>query len=383
LAVEPDSVFLRACRGLPVERVPVWFMRQAGRYQPEYRALRRTRSLLDITLDPALCAEVTVLPVRQLNVDAAILFSDIMVPLGPAGIEYTLEEHVGPVVARPVRSRADVEAIGRLEPHRHLPHVLETVARARALLGATPLIGFAGAPFTLASYLVDGRPSRHHLATKTLMHAQPALFADLMRRLADIVASHLRAQVEAGAQAVQLFDSWVGSLSPADYDDHVGPVMARLLADLADLGVPRIVFGVETGELLTRMRAAGADVVGVDWRVPMDVASARLGPGVALQGNLDPALMLAPWPEIERAARAALVAGSRHQGGYVFNLGHGVLPETAPETLARLVGLVHAARPPSPAARPPSGAPPSPPSPPSPEHGRRTPGPPAPQVQRR
>lgn len=324
-------------------------MRQAGRYQPEYRALRRERTLLDIVRDPALCAQVTVLPVRQLGVDAAILFSDIMVPLGPVGIDYTLEEHVGPVLARPVRDAADVRAIGRLVPHRDLPYVLESVARARELLGPTPLIAFAGAPFTLASYLVEGRPSRAHLATKGMMWERPALFRDLMARLADVAAAHLAAQVEAGAQAVQLFDSWAGTLSPAAYDEFVAPAVSAIFSALAPLGVPRIAFALGAGELLRRLRDAGADAVGVDWRVELATAGERVGPRTALQGNLDPALLLAPWSELERAARRALDQGVRHPGGFVFNLGHGVLPNTPPEVLARLVSLVHAY--PVPAAR--------------------------------
>lgn len=342
LESEP-SPFLRACRGQRADRVPVWFMRQAGRYQPEYRQIRQGRSLLDITMDPALCAEVTVLPVRQLGVDAAILFSDIMVPLGPVGIDYTLEEHVGPVIAQPVRDLAGVRRIGRLEPRRHLPHVLETIDLVRQKLSPrTPLIGFAGAPFTLASYLVEGRPSRTHIATKRWMHTDPGAFGELLDRLADVVIAHLRAQIEAGAQAVQLFDSWVGSLSPADFETFVLPVARRIFDALADTGVPRIYFGVETGDLLSLMAEAGADVVGVDWRAPLAAASARVGPGHALQGNLDPALLLAPWPAVQRAALACLEAGTAHPGGYIFNLGHGVLPDTRPEQLARLVDFVHA-----------------------------------------
>ena len=343
----PQSDFLNACRGLPVARVPVWFMRQAGRSQPEYRAIRRRRTFLEIVRDPALAAEITALPVQQLGVDAAILFSDIMVPLGPAGIDYTLEEHVGPVIAAPVRTRADVAALRDVEPRRDLPYVLETVARAREALGPTPLIGFAGAPFTLASYLVEGRPSRAHVATKTMMHAATPLFDDLLARLGAVVTAYLRAQAEAGAQALMLFDSWAGTLSPADYERHVLPVMRAIVSATADLQVPRIVFGVETGELLTRMRDSGAEVVGVDWRVPLGVASARLGPTVAIQGNLDPALLLAPWEAVESAASDALKAGTRHRGGYVFNLGHGVLPDTPQETLRRLVERVHAEPPPA------------------------------------
>jgi uroporphyrinogen decarboxylase len=348
----PASDFLNACRGLPIARVPVWFMRQAGRSQPEYRAIRRQRSFLEIVRDPALAADITVSPVRQLGVDAAILFSDIMVPLGPAGIDYTLEEHVGPVVAAPVRTRADLETIREIEPRRDLPYVLETVARARAALGATPLIGFSGAPFTLASYLVEGRPSRSHLRTKALMYGESALFDALLARLAAIVTAYLRAQAEAGAQALMLFDSWAGTLSPADYERHVMPVMKAILDATSDLGVPRITFGVETGELLTRMRDSGAEVVGVDWRVPLDVASKRVGPKVALQGNVDPALLLAPWSVLAESAAAALAAGTRHAGGYVFNLGHGVLPDTPQDTLRRLVERVHAE--PVPASAPPA-----------------------------
>ena len=338
----PESDFLQACHGHAVAHVPVWFMRQAGRSQPEYRAIRRRLSFMEIVRDPVLAAEITVSPVRQLGVDAAILFSDIMVPLGPAGIDYTLEEHVGPVVAAPVRDRGAVAAIRPVEPRRDLPFVLDTVARAAAALAGVPLIGFSGAPFTLASYLVEGRPSRSHLATKGMMHADPSLFADLLARLGAIVTGYLRAQAEAGAQALMLFDSWVGTLSPADYDRHVMPVMREILAATSDLGVPRILFGVETGELLTRMRDSGAEVLGVDWRVPLAVASTRVGPSVALQGNVDPALLLAPWPALEAAAAAALAAGVRHPGGYVFNLGHGVLPDTPPDALARLVARVHA-----------------------------------------
>ena len=345
-----ESDFLRACRGLPVERRPVWFMRQAGRSQPGYRAIRRRRTFLEIVRDPRLAAEITVSPVRELGVDAAILFSDIMVPLGPAGIDYTLEEHVGPVVARPVRDRSDVATMHVPEPGRDLPYVLETVRGAREALGPVPLIGFAGAPFTLASYLVEGRPSRTHLRTKALMHSDPGLFAALLDRLGEILVPYLRAQAEAGAEALMLFDSWVGTLSPADYDRHVLPVTRRILEATGDLGVPRILFGVETGELLTRMRDAGAEVVGVDWRVPLATASLRLGPGVALQGNLDPALLLGPWPVLESAAAVALSEGGAHAGGYIFNLGHGVLPDTPPETLRRLVERVHAESVPSPAA---------------------------------
>ncbi|HEX2050838.1 MAG TPA: uroporphyrinogen decarboxylase [Actinomycetota bacterium] len=334
---------IAACRGEPVDRVPVWFMRQAGRSLPEYRALRERHDLLAVVAAPELAAEVTMQPVRRLGVDAAILFGDIVVPLRAIGVDLDIAPGTGPVVASPLRSAADVARLRPLEPEDDVPYVLETVRILAAQLDV-PLIGFAGAPFTLASYLVEGGPSKSHARTKALMLSEPATWRDLVDRLAETTISYLRAQVAAGAAAVQLFDSWAGALAPDDYRDHVLPAVTRIIAGLGDLGVPRIVFGVGTGELLGLLAGTGAEVVGVDWRVPLDAARARVGPGPALQGNLDPAVALAPWPVVERRVDDVL----RRGGGraHVFNLGHGVLPETDPDTLARVVERVHAWEPP-------------------------------------
>ncbi|MFN2388900.1 MAG: uroporphyrinogen decarboxylase [Actinomycetota bacterium] len=337
--VGADSRFLRACRGEPTDVTPVWFMRQAGRCLPEYRAVRERYSLLEICARPEVAAEVTMQPVRRLGVDAAILFSDIVVPLEPMGVRLEIRPGVGPVIAEPIRTVDDVDRIGPLDPQAGVGHVLDTIAQLVDELDV-PLIGFAGAPFTLASYLIEGGPSRAHLKTKSLMYSEPATWHKLMDRLAEAVLGYLRAQVDAGAQAVQLFDSWVGCLSPYDYATYAAPAVQRILTGLADLGAPRIHFGVGTGELLSLMADAGADVMGVDWRVPLDAARRRLGPARAVQGNLDPALCLAPWDVLEERAREVLARGGGR--GHIFNLGHGVLPRTDPDRLARLVELVHA-----------------------------------------
>jgi len=332
-----NTSLLDACWGKPVERVPVWFMRQAGRCLPEYRALREKYEMFDIFRAPELAAEVTMQPVRRLGVDAAILFSDIVVPLAAVGIGIELQP--GPVLTEPFRESADLGRLRPLEPEADIPYVLETV---RLLAGEldVPLIGFAGAPFTLASYLIEGGPSKSLGRTKAAMHADPAFWAALLDRLADIVVASLRAQVGAGASAVQVFDSWAGLLSPADYRRSVLPATRRIFAGLEDLGVPRIHFGVGTGELLELQAEAGADVVGVDWRVPLERARARLGDHVAVQGNLDPAACLAPWDVVAREATAVLDANAGRPG-HVFNLGWGVLPETDPGILRRLVDFVH------------------------------------------
>ena len=331
--------FLDACWGKPVERPPVWFMRQAGRSLPEYRALREKHGMFDIFREPELAAEVTMQPVRRLGVDAAILFSDIVVPLAAVGIEIRLEP--GPVLAEPFRTPADLARLRPLEPEADMPYVLDTV---RLLAGEldVPLIGFAGAPFTLASYLIEGGPSKTQARTKAVMYGRPEFWAELLDRLAGIVVASLRAQVQAGAAAVQVFDSWAGVLSPVDYRRSVLPATRRIFAGLEDLGVPRIHFGVGTGELLELLAEAGADVVGVDWRVPLDKARGRLGDHVAVQGNLDPAACLAPWDVAAREAQAVLDANGGRPG-HVFNLGWGVLPETDPDVLTRLVDLIHTA----------------------------------------
>ena len=334
-----DSALLRACRREPVPHTPVWFMRQAGRSLPEYRRVRQGIPMLEACRRPDVVAEITLQPVRRHGVDAAILFSDIVVPLKAIGVDLDIKPGVGPVVAQPIRSAADLDRLRPLEPD-DVDFVTEAVGLLVAQLGPTPLIGFAGAPFTLASYLVEGGPSRNHEHTKALMYGAPAVWEDLMRRLAGITAAFLRAQVLAGASAVQLFDSWVGVLAPADYLEHVQPHSAAVLGAVGELGVPRIHFGVGTGELLRHMGEAGAEVVGVDFRVPLDRAAARIGADRAVQGNLDPAVLFAPWEAVEARTRAVLAAG-RSAPGHVFNLGHGVIPETDPDVLTRVVDLVH------------------------------------------
>lgn len=335
-----NSAFLRACRGEPVPHTPVWFMRQAGRSLPEYLRVREGVPMLEACRRPDLVTEITLQPVRRHGVDAAILFSDIVVPLKAIGVDLDIKPGVGPVVARPIRSREDLEQLRDLEPD-DVSYVAQAVGMLVAELGATPLIGFAGAPFTLASYLVEGGPSRNHEHTKALMYGDPGLWDELMGRLARITAAFLRAQVGAGAAAVQLFDSWVGALPAADYLAQVQPHSAAVLAAVGELGVPRIHFGVGTGELLRHMGDAGAEVVGVDFRVPLDEAVRRIGPGRAVQGNLDPAVVFAPWGAVAARTRAVLEAG-RAAPGHVFNLGHGVIPETDPDVLTRVVELVHA-----------------------------------------
>jgi len=340
-----DGDLIRACRREPVTRTPVWFMRQAGRSLPEYRAARGEGSILSAIADAALSAELTLQPVRRYGVDAAILFSDIVVPVHAIGFGVEVEAGRGPVVAQPFRGEADLARLRPFEPEVDAPYVSDTVRLvARELSGSgVALIGFAGAPFTVASYLVEGGPSRTFARVKALMHGNPALWARLTERLTAMAVASLRAQIAAGAQAVQLFDSWAGSLSPAEYERFALPATRAVLEGVADLGVPSILFGVGTGELLRLMGTAGSDVVGVDWRVPLDEARRRVGAGHAVQGNLDPALCLAPWPVVEAAAREVLASADDGTGtGHVFNLGHGVLPESDPGVLSAVVELVHA-----------------------------------------
>ncbi len=334
------SALVRAARRLPVPHRPVWFMRQAGRSLPEYRALRERVGMLEACTTPDLITEITLQPVRRHGVDAAILFSDIVVPLVAVGVDVDIVPGVGPVLAAPFRTAADLDRLRPLDPS-DVGYVETAIRALRAELGGTPLIGFAGAPFTLASYLVEGGPSRDHARTKALLHGDPALWSGLLGRLAEIASAFLRVQVAAGASAVQLFDSWAGALSAADYRRSVLPHSASVLTGLSDLEVPRIHFGVGTGELLGLMGDAGADVVGVDWRVPLDEAARRVGPDRALQGNLDPALLLADWPVVRTEVRRILAEG-RAAPGHIFNLGHGVLPDTEPDVLTRVVELVHA-----------------------------------------
>ena len=336
------SAFLRACRREPVPHTPVWFMRQAGRALPEYRALREGVPMLESCTRPELVTEITLQPVRRLGVDAAIFFSDIVVPLKAVGVDLDIVPGVGPVVAEPFRTAADLDRLPPLTPD-DVGYVTEAVRALVGELGATPLIGFAGAPFTLASYLVEGGPSKSHARTKALMLGDPALWHALLDRLADITLTFLQVQAAAGASAVQLFDSWVGALPATRYRESVQPHSARVLAGVRERfpDVPRIHFGVGTGELLRDMAEAGADVVGVDYRLPLDEAVRRIGPGRAVQGNLDPAVVFAPDDVVQREVAAVLEAG-RAAEGHVFNLGHGVLPESDPGVLARVVELVHA-----------------------------------------
>ncbi|MEW2402593.1 uroporphyrinogen decarboxylase [Streptomyces sp. NPDC046862] len=334
-----DSAFLRACRREPVPHTPVWFMRQAGRSLPEYRKVREGIPMLESCTRPELVTEITLQPVRRHNVDAAVYYSDIVVPLKAIGIDLDIKPGVGPVVERPIRTRADLAQLRDLTPE-DVHYVTEAIGLLTAELGATPLIGFAGAPFTLASYLVEGGPSRTYENAKAIMYGDPELWADLLDRLAEITAAFLKVQIEAGASAVQLFDSWAGALAPADYRRSVMPASAKVFEAVASYGVPRIHFGVGTGELLGLMGEAGADVVGVDWRVPLDEAARRVGPGKALQGNLDSTVLFASQEAVEAKTREVLDAAAGLEG-HIFNLGHGVMPATDPDALTRLVEYVH------------------------------------------
>ncbi len=330
-----DPLLVRALLREPVERTPVWFMRQAGRSLPEYRELRERYSFFELAGTPELCAEVTLQPVCRLGVDAAVLFADIMTPVLAMGLEVELVEGVGPVVAEPVRSGADVS---RLRVPEEFPAVVEALQLVRAALEPErAVVGFCGGPFTVAGYLVEGRPSRDFVRTKELMYREPETWHRLMEKLTQTFAGYVRAQAEAGADAIQLFDSWVGVLTVHDYAELVAPYSARVLAAVE---APTIHFGTGTTHLLGAMAAAGGDAIGLDWRVPLDEGWLAVGPDRAVQGNLDPAVLLAPW---ERAEVAALDVLDRAAGrpGHVFNLGHGVLPATSPDDLARLVELVH------------------------------------------
>jgi uroporphyrinogen decarboxylase len=338
-----SAPLLVAARGGTPGRLPVWFMRQAGRSLPEYRALRADTGMLAACMNAELVCEITMQPVRRHGVDAAILFSDIVVPLYAAGIGVDIVPGTGPVLAKPVRTMADVARLPELHPEQLAP-VTAAIALLLAELGETPLIGFAGAPFTLASYVVEGGPSRNHERTKALMRSAPEVWHALMDRLADITATFLHAQVDAGVDAVQLFDSWAGALSERDYRSYALPYSARVLDGLAAAGVPRIHFGVGTGELLPAMAEAGAEVVGVDWRVPLDEAARRTGGTHPVQGNLDPAVLFADRASIEAEVRR-IVAEGRRAPAHVFNLGHGVLPDTDPDVLTRVVELVHSLTP--------------------------------------
>jgi uroporphyrinogen decarboxylase len=332
-----EPLLLRACRRERVERTPVWFMRQAGRSLPEYRAIRARYGLFDIVRDAELCAEVTLQPLRRHGVDAAVMFADIMLPVVGMGVDVELVENVGPVIARPVASAADVERLRVPEPEEAVPSILEAVRIVRRELREDQaVVGFCGGPFTVAGYLVEGRPTRDFKAVKTLMYREPPVWHRLMEKLTDTFAAYVVAQAEAGADVIQLFDSWVGALSVADYEEFVAPWSARILSAV---DAPTIHFGTGTAHLLRAMRDVGGDVIGLDWRIPLDRGWAEVGADRGVQGNLDPAVLLGPW---ERVAAAAEDVLRRAAGppGHVFNLGHGVLPDTNPDVLGRLVELV-------------------------------------------
>jgi uroporphyrinogen decarboxylase len=340
----PESPYLAAATGRKASRVPVWFMRQAGRSLPEYRALRAKNTMMQACFDAELITEITLQPVRRHGVDAAILFSDIVVPLRASGIALDIVPDVGPVIEHPVRSIADVAAMKPLDPQQVSP-VAQAVSQLVSELGDVPLIGFAGAPFTLASYLVEGGPSRHHERTKAMMLGEPETWHALMATLTDVTIAFLQTQVAAGVDAIQVFDSWAGTLSLADYRGYVLPHSSRVFATLAGAAVPMTHFGVGTAELLGAMSQAGATVVGVDWRTSLTDAAARVQPGTALQGNLDPVVLLAGFEVAESAVRAVVEDGRRAVDagatGHVFNLGHGVLPSTDPSVITDVVALVH------------------------------------------
>jgi uroporphyrinogen decarboxylase len=337
---EAAPLLVRALRSEPVERTPVWMMRQAGRSLPEYKEVRKQGSLLEICFRPELAAEVTLQPVRRHGVDAAILFSDIVTPLAAIGFGVEVKAGVGPVVADPIRTHADLARLRDFNPSVDMPALAETIKIICAELGpqGIPLIGFVGAPFTLASYLVEGGPSKQQSLTKAMMLGEPELFQALLRRLAAITIASLREQVAAGAQVVQIFDSWIGTLSREQYRAHILPVMQEMFTELESLGVPRTIFGVGTGHLLDLLAETGADCVGIDWRIDLRDARAIVPERCAIQGNLDPAVMLAPDAVIESEVRR--VVESAPKVGHVFNLGHGVLPETPPEVPGRVVELV-------------------------------------------
>jgi uroporphyrinogen decarboxylase len=332
--------FLAAVRQQPVDRTPVWFMRQAGRCLAAYRELRERYDILTITRTPELCARVTLMPVEEFGVDAAVLYADIMLPLFGMGVPFSIDPGLGPVIHAPLRDAAAVRALRIVDAEEATPELFEAIRLIRAELdGRTAVLGFAGAPFTVASYLIEGRPTKDFAHSKALMYGQPALWHELMETLTEVTIRYLRAQVAAGVQAVQLFDSWVGALGAREYSEHVLPYVRRIFSGVAGT-VPTIHFGTSTAHLLEEMAGAGSDAVSVDWRLPLDRAWARIGDR-AIQGNLDPTICLAPWPVVEREAGRVLdEAGGRP--GHVFNLGHGVLADTPSDTLRRLVDMVHA-----------------------------------------
>lgn len=334
-----NDTLLRACKGEKTDYVPVWYMRQAGRSQPEYRKIKEKYSLFEITHQPELCAYVTKLPVDNYGVDAAILYKDIMTPLPSIGVDVDIKAGIGPVISNPIRSLQDIELLGEIHPEQDIPYVLDTIRLLTGEMLDVPLIGFSGAPFTLASYMIEGGPSRNYNKTKALMHEDEKVWFALMDKLAAMTVAYVTAQVNAGAKAIQIFDSWVGALNVADYRTYIKPVMQRIFSELRLLKVPLIMFGVGASHLANEWNELPLDVVGLDWRLPIEQARA-LGIQKAVQGNLDPAILLCSWDVIEKNVKSILDEGMK-QPGYVFNLGHGVFPEVKPETLQRLTSFIH------------------------------------------
>lgn len=334
-----NDTFLKACKGEKTDHVPVWYMRQAGRSQPEYRALKEKYGLFEITHQPELCAYVTRLPVEQYGVDAAILYKDIMTPLPAIGVDVEIKNGIGPVIDAPIRSKADIERLGELHPEEDLPYVLDTIQLLTKEQLNVPLIGFAGAPFTMASYMIEGGPSKNYHKTKALMYSDPEAWMLLMNKLADMTITYIRAQVKAGVSAFQIFDSWVGALNAADYRTFIKPVMQRIFTELKSENVPMIMYGVGASHLAKDWHDLPLDVVGLDWRMSVDEAR-KEGLTKTLQGNLDPTILLAPWEVIEKRAKDILDQGMKSDH-FIFNLGHGVFPDVSPDTLKKLTDFIH------------------------------------------
>ncbi|HJV18039.1 MAG TPA: uroporphyrinogen decarboxylase [Bacillales bacterium] len=334
-----NETFLKAARGEKTDYVPVWYMRQAGRSQPEYRKIKEKYSLFEITHQPELCAYVTRLPVENYNVDAAILYKDIMTPLPALGVEVEIKGGIGPVIANPIRSLTDVEKLGEIHPEEDVPYVIETIKLLTEEQLSVPLIGFSGAPFTLASYMIEGGPSKNYNKTKAFMYAEPKAWFALMDKLGDMIITYVKSQLKAGAKAIQIFDSWVGALNVEDYRIFIKPVMNRIFTALKEENAPLIMFGVGASHLAMEWNDLPLDVVGLDWRLPIQEAR-EMGINKTIQGNLDPAILLAPWEVIEKKAKAILDQGMA-QNGYIFNLGHGVFPQVDPAVLTRLTTFIH------------------------------------------
>ncbi|MBP1995938.1 uroporphyrinogen decarboxylase [Paenibacillus eucommiae] len=335
-----NDTFIKACRREQVDCLPVWYMRQAGRYDPDYRKIKEKYSLLEICKQPELAAEITMMPVNKLGVDAAILYSDIMNPVASLGIDFDIVKNIGPVIHTPIRSEQDVQRLRPIDVDKDLSHIIQTIQILHKQL-KVPLISFAGAPFTIASYLIEGKPSKSYILTKQMMYSEPKVWFALMDKLGDMVITYLKSHIAAGAKAVQLFDSWVGALSPRDFETYVLPTITRIFEELTELKEPKIYFpGVSSGELLPYLKGLQADVIGLDWRIPIQEGRRRLGDRFAVQGNLDPYVLMAPQSVIERQAKEVIDQGIQHSG-YIFNLGHGLFPEASLEKLKDLTAYIH------------------------------------------